>query len=209
MKFCSDRELAPPDTSFKLTRVVLGLGTQNYTCAAPTDVTPHPLPAFYGAVAALYDASCLAKHIPSYLHDLPNVLIQVPNDMFTSAVYFLQKLWSPKKLAVGHHYFRDLTTPTFDFGSTSMDPATGKGKILFGKVEERVPAPKVASKGRNEETGRQANGAVEWLRLSVKEGTIGYKAGYRVMTAGGKPPLDCLPYPHGGQFEVPYVTEYW
>lgn len=191
------KELSPPDPGLKLSRVVLGLGNQKYSCTNATTHQPLDVPVAIGAEAVLYDASCLVVNHPDLLHKLPSTLVQVPGSTILTFAAF-EELWQQPGLIVGEHYFTDSTTPTFTFFSAAVGMLTVEGSIFLGKVEERVPAPSNA-----------AEGAVDWLRLGVKEGTVTYKAGYRVVTAGGKPPADCLAYPQGGGLKVPYAAEYW
>jgi hypothetical protein len=168
-------------------RVVLGRGTQNYTCATSTAAA---VPAAYGAYAELYDASCLAQNYPSVLRALPAMLL----DMETKKVHALLGLCSvlDNRVEVGLHFFRDATTPVFEFRkSRSKD-------IFIGKKAEGVPAPSDAEPG--------SYGAVDWLKLVAIEGSRGFSQVYRVNTAGGKAPKTCEGMP--ARFEVPYATEY-
>ncbi|KAF8476926.1 hypothetical protein BDZ91DRAFT_843668 [Kalaharituber pfeilii] len=203
------KNLTPPDKELKLIRVALGVGVQNYTCTNATTLELLEVPAPIGATATLYDVSCFAENHPDLLHALPDALVQVSENVVYAAATIAQYLFRPLTVIIGDHYFRDACTQMFDFSKTTIDRESGKGKIFFGKLEEKVPAPQLASKGQKEPTGMEANGAVDWLRLSTKEGTVGYKAAYRIVTAGGKPPANCTSYPDGEIFEVPYVAEYW
>lgn len=168
-------------------RVVIGRGTQNYTCSASTAAA---IPAAYGAYAQLYDASCLAQNHPDVLHALPGMLL----DMDTKKVRSLLGLCSVlgHRVEVGLHFFRDATTPVFEFRkSRSKD-------IFVGRRVEGVAAPSDAEPGHY--------GAVDWLKLAAIEGSRGFSQVYRVTTAGGKAPRTCEGMP--ARFEVPYATEY-
>ena len=92
----------------------------------------------------------------------------------------------------GNHIFPDATTAVFNFVPTENEKFVGKKK-------ENVAAPADAPSGQY--------GAVDWLNLEWKEGTLGgFKNAYRVVTAGGKAPTTCEGRPK--QFEMKYATEY-
>ncbi|KAF8533258.1 hypothetical protein BDD12DRAFT_504160 [Trichophaea hybrida] len=170
-------------------RVVLGKGTQNYTCA---DSTAASVPKANGAKAVLYDASCLAENYPDLLHSLPPILLDLN---FDAEKYLIKKLHIDQDgLKVGVHYFSNPTTPVFNFQKSK------KGGIFVGKKIQNVTAPSTAKYGQN--------GAVDWLKIDAIDGTTnGCVTAYRVVTAGGKPPTTCAGLKK--HFEVPYVTEYW
>ncbi|KAI5844282.1 hypothetical protein BZA05DRAFT_438916 [Tricharina praecox] len=170
-------------------RVVLGKGTQNYTCSTSTASVA---PAAYGAYALLYDASCLAQNFPAVLHSMPAMLLAMEEKKIR-ALLGLCSIMGDKKVEVGLHYFTDATTPVFEFTKS------GSSDIFVGKKTEGVPAPSAAPQGDH--------GAVDWLRLSAIEGTRGFSDVYRVNTAGGMAPRTCEGMP--AKFEIPYATEYW
>lgn len=165
--------------------MVLGRGTQNYTCATNTAAS---VPAPIGAKARLYDASCLAQKNPSRLHRLPAEIFEM--DEAKVGAYIARQMPGPDRTdnPIGSHYFSDLTTPTFDFRH---------GDFVAAKKLENVPAPAKLGKW----------GTVDWLQLgAVRAGSVKYSAIYRVITAGGKAPADCSGRPRA--FQVPYATEY-
>ncbi|KAI5808000.1 hypothetical protein DFH27DRAFT_291544 [Peziza echinospora] len=183
--------------SLALKLVVLGRGTQNYTCA---DSTENSKPVANGALATIYDASCFAVNAPAFLHILPQILLHTPNaipyDVF------------PK---IGTHFFHpDASTPVFDVVNPIVSTKSG---LFVGKKAENIPAPTDANAG----IAPDAYGAVDWLKLVPKEGVVtasgakitssGYAGVYRVHTAGGKAPENCAGRP--AEFTVPYATEYW
>ncbi|KAF8471240.1 hypothetical protein BDZ91DRAFT_718163 [Kalaharituber pfeilii] len=193
-----DGALKLTDAGFmRLKLVVIGHGTQNYTCA---DSTANSKPAPIGAYAEMFDASCFATFAPAILHWLPDIFLHrteaVPRDLL------------PK---VGLHYFHpDITTAVFDIN----EPTDRKQSGLFvGKKLENVPAPQNANRGIEPD----AFGAVDWLKLVPKNNvktecgetlkSVGFKAVYRVHTAGGKAPATCEG--RESSFTIPYATEYW
>ncbi|KAA8902676.1 malate dehydrogenase [Sphaerosporella brunnea] len=182
------KNLSPPSVANKVpTRVVLGKGTQNYTCAGNTAAD---MPAAYGAHALLYDVSCLAQYKPELLHKIPDHVYALPENM---AEYCSDELseFVRDNVQVGEHLFTTMTTPVFTF--------RGGKDIFYGKKMEGVSAPSRAAQGKN--------GAVDWLKLDSIAGTHGFKEVYRVVTASGKAPATCEG--QKPEFEVPYAAEYW
>lgn len=196
--------LPAPDPSWKLSEVVVGRGVQNYTCSlASKDVKPKAI----GAVASLYNVSCLAANYPDILDMVPGLALQyaLPADPMANL--------EPSNLVLaGHHYFNSDSKPTFDLSqdypagelkiATSLSQDLGKAVV---KVNSNSTAPTDAPKGMN----GQGNGAVTWLLLdSIKNSTTGdITAVYRLNTAGGQPPATCEDSP--AVFSVQYAAEYW
>lgn len=183
--------LPAPDPSWYLSSVVVGRGVQNYTCSS---ASPNIKPVALGAVATLYNVSCLASNYPNILEMLPGLALQYPLPPDGGA-----NLQPSNLLLEGHHYFDAAGVPTFELNS-------GPNKLGVGKFKKTAnsTAPATAIKG---EMGL-GNGAVAWLLLSATTGTDGNLAGvYRVNTAGGNPPDNCQSSP--AVFSVQYATEYW
>jgi hypothetical protein len=149
------------------------------------------IPVAIGAVATLYDATCLASTYPSILALTPPVTLQFP----------LRSAWqtslTPSNLIIsGHHYFDATGVPIFDLDTTDKK----LGTIACAKSAS-APAPENAIKGQ----GDEGFGSVPWLKLVAKRSTGGLQEVYRLNTAGGKPPATCA-----GQkaaFEIEYATE--
>ena len=154
--------LPPPSTGLFLSQVAIGRGTQNYTCA---DSSPTTIPAADGALATLFDASCIAASYPTILEDVPGTAVK-------RSIAELSTLYSPS----GHHYFIDRTTPTFDMATiglamvkktaSSLAPKNKSGDVAWLKLER----PTTTSAG--------AVGEV-----------------YRLNTSGGSPPPTCSGMP--------------
>ncbi|PWY88607.1 hypothetical protein BO94DRAFT_534496 [Aspergillus sclerotioniger CBS 115572] len=168
--------------------VAVGRGTQNYTCATSTsDSTPQAI----GAVARLYNATCIAANYPDILELLPGIVYkeQLPSNE--------EDPLPPANLQLlGHHFFRDTTTPVFNLDTT---PSRQYG-IAISKKQSALDAPSTAIQG--------TNGAVQWLYLTTIDGTVGdYKAVYRVDTVAGAAPKTC----QGMQsvFTVQYSANYY
>jgi hypothetical protein len=172
-----------------LKHVAIGRGIQNYTCSQ-TNATAAPVS--IGAIATLYNATCVASTYPDLLTVLPNVALQfnlTSNDQATL---------SPSYLAIsGHHYFSNTTTPDFDLNT----PAMSLGFAPCSK-NNTVPAPAGAPIGQ----GEQGHGSVAWLKLVTRDGATGnLEEIYRVNTAGGNPPATCAGMP--ATFEIQYAAE--
>ena len=182
--------LPSPSSNLTVYHVAIGRGTQNYTCASDTAV-----PIAAGALATLFNASCIAADYPEILATLPNATLQVALPV-QGALLFPSNI-----LTSGHHYFSDATTPTFN-----LDTQIGDYGITFSKKNSTTPAPAGAAAGPVGVS--PVYGAVPWLKLTAKEGTVGsVKEVYRVNTAGGSPPPTCSGM--GSAFEVQYAAEYW
>ncbi|POS73677.1 malate dehydrogenase [Diaporthe helianthi] len=189
-----------------LKHVAVGRGTQNYTCDT-TNTTAAPTAA--GAVATLFNASCIAGAYPDLLNMLPRVsmafnLSSAPSPGPGAApIKNLLPTSSNSRLAPGnyvisgHHYFTDSTTPYFNLDTDALK----LGTIPCAK-DAAVPAPDGAPKGQLGEK------AVPWLKLSAKSGATGrLQEVYRVETAGGSAPSTCSGMP--ASFEVEYSAQYW
>lgn len=173
---------------------ILILNLQNYTCAdASAQYTPVPI----GAIASLYNASCVAANYPDILSMLPALALNFPVPPQPP------KVLTPSNIDLtGHHYFATTTTPVFNL-NVSPDPAEKIGNVVGRKVANST-APANAVKGPN----GVGNGAVPWLYLSATNETQGnVKAVYRINTAGGSPPKTCEN--SSAEFSVQYATEYW
>jgi len=181
-----------PDVSPGLTlkHVAIGRGTQNYTCG--TNATAAPVAV--GALATLYNATCIAATYPDLLDALPNVALQF-NLSSTD-----QASLTPSNIGIsGHHFFSNGTTPAFDLDTSSM-------QLGFASCSKNnsQPAPAGAPIGQDS----QGFGAVPWLKLLARDGTTGnIEEVYRLQTAGGQPPLTCSGMPPA--FEIQYGAQYW
>lgn len=178
--------LPAPGAGLSLKHIVLGRGTQNYTCASATSA---PAPA--GAVATLFDVSCLVQNPQSRLqltNYITPTLLSMPSSQMES---FLAS--SIPNANAGSHFFRDGTTPIF-----MID--TDGSSIAAGKVAGSVAPP--------EARGNQNGAAVDWLKLARKPAELidGIEEVYRVGTAGGRAPATCGMV---GGMTVDYVAEYW
>lgn len=152
------------------------------------------MPLAVGAVASLFNITCLSVESPGLVAVLPDIALNLPvpfsSSTSSSNTYFDLS---------GHHYFLDDTTPFFNMDTSEHNYGTG----AFKKANSSN-APSNAMKGPE----NAGNGAVAWLKLSALN-TAGqvFQEVYRVNTAGGSPPTTC----QGQQaaFEVDYAAQYW
>lgn len=172
-----------------LKHVAIGRGTQNYSCSTGNATAA---PVALGAVATLYNSSCIASAYPDLLAALPDVALQFNLTSNT------QSSLTPSNLLIsGHHFFSNGTTPDFDMTVSNV------GFAPCAK-NNSVPAPSGASVGQN----GVGLGAVPWLKLITRSGaTGGLEEVYRINTAGGAAPATCAGMPT--TFEVQYAAEYW
>ncbi|MCJ1369224.1 hypothetical protein MMC20_000434 [Loxospora ochrophaea] len=189
----SSPPLPPPSPGLYLYHVAVGRGTQNYTCATSDSSS---VPSAIGALATLYNATCVAATSPSTLASLPALALNNPRPAACAQL-------SPADIAIsGHHYFVTTTTPTFN-----LDTSNGQYGITFASKNASVPAPAGSVVGQN----NSGNGAVPWLKLESQgpaAGTVGpVQEIYRVNTAGGQPPATCAGQP--ATLTVQYSAEYW
>ncbi|EJT71589.1 malate dehydrogenase [Gaeumannomyces tritici R3-111a-1] len=188
----SKNPMPPPSAGLALKHIALGRGTQNYTCDAG-NATAAPVAA--GALATLFNASCVGSYFPQLLNQLSKVTI-----LFNLTGEELDQKIAPSNLAIsGHHYFTpDATVPFFDLDV----PGQQLGRVSVGKNASE-PAPADAPRGQ------QGEAAVAWLKLTAKPGmaTGELQEVYRVGTAGGSPPATCKDMP--AKFEVQYTAQYW
>jgi Protein of unknown function (DUF3455) len=105
-----------------VTHIALGVGYQNYTCNAGSTDTPVPV----GAVANLFDASCLSENT-ALLSALPATLRETSVDAVVLAAVIVDRFISlgtqaTTGLLLGKHYFTgeysSVGKPTFDFSET-------------------------------------------------------------------------------------------
>lgn len=144
----------------------------------------------------LDDASCLAAYHSSLLHDLVGGTLQFERSYELFAASVAQRI-SDEHVVIGHHYFPDPNTPTFDFRMNSNTD------YIEAKKSADVPAPNYSYRGRD----GQGDGAVDWLKLTKKKAAPGLEEVYRMVTAGGNPPKTCAGMDK--EFDVEYAAEYY
>jgi hypothetical protein len=183
--------LPAPEPDMTLFQVVIGRGTQNYTCdLANATATPVPV----GAVATLFNVSCIAADMPVLLQKLPAIALDLPIPSSNDESSPINQDMS------GHHYFLDDTTPFFNLDTALHQ--YGMGAMAKANASDAPSTAYVGPFG-------QGDGAVQWLNLVANPADTGgaWKQIYRLNTAGGVPPTSCT----GLQptIEIPYAAEYW
>ncbi|KAG6008803.1 hypothetical protein E4U21_003832 [Claviceps maximensis] len=179
--------LPPPDDDTTVRHVAVGRGTQLYTCDPSND---NAAPKAAGAVATLFNATCMAALYPDILSRIPAMAVhfKLPDTA--------DKLGPTVLPRSGSHYFTDGSTPHFDLDT----PREAIGQVVCAK-NSSSNAPETAA------VGQLGVKAVSWLRLTTKSGTTGdIKHVYRVDTAGGSPPATCKNMPSNFQVEYAAVT---
>ncbi|KAH8712077.1 hypothetical protein GQ44DRAFT_625756 [Phaeosphaeriaceae sp. PMI808] len=187
--------LPVPDGELKY--VVLGIGTQNYTC---TTGNPSAVPGTTGAVATLYD-------IGSKLNDDPMAKWKIPSISPLALSLSTQPLQLEMNLksqgyenVAGHHFFSTVNganTPVFAFDQLTLSPYP---MAQVGKLNDTA-APASSCPGLSKE------GTVRWLYLRDTKGISqgGIDTVYRLETAGGMAPATCEGKP--SNFEVRYTAQ--
>ncbi|KXT04597.1 hypothetical protein AC578_8680 [Pseudocercospora eumusae] len=185
------KPLPAPSEGMKLYHVAVGRGTQNYTCDL-NNSTAVPLAA--GAVASLFNVTCLSANSPTLLTKLPNIALDLPVPQSSDPTSPISQDLS------GHHYFTDSTTAYFNL-DTSL---TSYGAGGFKKINSTA-APDDACAGQN----GKGYGAVPWLKLTAKmmSDDCVFQEVYRINTAGGVAPDTCVG--QKAEFEIEYSAEYW
>jgi Protein of unknown function (DUF3455) len=154
------------------------------------------VPVQIGAVANLYDASCIAANYSDLLDLLTEIVID-----FSLPSTSVQTPLAPANIdLLGHHYFTNSTTPTFNLDTT---PEKQYG-IVMAKKADSMSAPSGSIVGQN----NQGYGATTWLYLTSVAGTVGdYTEVYRVNTAGGNAPSNCSG--QAANVEIQYSAQYY
>ncbi|KAJ5960918.1 uncharacterized protein N7479_008068 [Penicillium vulpinum] len=191
--------LPHPSKNLTLKYVALGRGTQNYTC--PSDASSNSKttvePTAVGAVATLFDASCIAASSLALLHEVPALISKTPVGSLAFMATLVSQGTRSTNLIIGEHYFNDGGDPVFDMELSGSDSWIAASKIAS------TPAPKSKSRSRSRS---KTPGDVPWLKLGQKKGN-GIQEVYRVVTSLGDSPSTCA-----GQkttIEVDYAAEYW
>lgn len=142
--------------------MVLGLGTQNYTCQTGPDDdgdgdAAHHTPDAVGALAQLFDISCLVSHEPQRLTSTVQSALNDAKDPSDATERVRDELNDPL-YPVGVHYFNADGKPFFDLRING-----GSDYAVVQTLESVPPAP---FPGAN-------NNTVDWLKLGHKDGAEG------------------------------------
>lgn len=173
----------------------MGRGTQNYTCASGNSTSA---PVAVGALASLFNVTCLIVDAPELAADLTDIAIDLPFPFSPAWDQAARSFYGYS----GIHFFLDPTTPYFDLNTD---------KHQYGSGAFKKNASSIAPTGSLAGPFGQGNGAVPWLKLTAEPGYNGgqqvLKEVYRLRTAGGAAPATCVGQP--AEFQVPYAAQYW
>lgn len=184
----STNTLPYPAANEKLAKIVLGYGSQNYSCVNGV-ATPN------GAVATLYDLSCAFAVSPEWADVLTRGAVQMDPTAQLAGIQMLKNMFNAQFIAGVHFFKGDFATPAFEF--------TDRGKFIGG-VGGKIPALSGSDAGKRPDNF----GAVPSLRLVPKQGMGStYSTIYRLHTAGGSPPPGACSWQ--GQRQIPYAAQYW
>ncbi|KAH7317511.1 hypothetical protein B0J17DRAFT_348289 [Rhizoctonia solani] len=142
--------------------IVLGVGTQNYTCSSAGSYTSA------GAVATLIDIGCAYGSDPELFADVQDYAYNVIGNWNN-----IESALGPYFHTLGKHYFvaqDGSIAPKFDFSQS------GNGYTVAKKIG-----------GATSPDGSQN---VDWLELQSTSGSLA-KYVFRVNTRGGQPPASC------------------
>jgi len=174
----------------------VAFGVQNYTCSSANNYTN------VGAVAELFDVSCLYHSDPGLLSTIQEPLFAAWSN-FTSdvtiqeAIEFLPHI-VPADLILAQHYFiRNSAgglSPTWDFRATKRFRGV-QDALFVGKAAASLPDP--------------INPAVDvaWLDVGHVSGDIAAEV-FRINTVGGQPPSSCT-FGSSPNITVKYSSQYW
>lgn len=161
----------------------LGVGVQNYTCSAAGTYTS------VGAVATLYDISCLAAS--PCVTKLPSLVAN--STQRASGLATVKKELGAAPVELGVHYFTTTTAgvlaPEFD-----LSPSQGSGQSVIESKTATLASP----------DGTQN---VAWLELTRASGSTSFGSQvFRINTALGQPPATCT---GTGSISVDYAALYY
>ncbi|KAF5338354.1 hypothetical protein D9611_012523 [Ephemerocybe angulata] len=183
-----------PPSQLPLSFVSAAIGTQNYTCSPSNNYT------LVGAVAELYDISCLGKStlFTSVQDWLFGMWVDAPADLTSQALVSSYTL-TRGSAVLGDHYFvpnpsgKPGNSPKWDFTSTG---AFKGNKDAFVTVEKFA--------GSAAPTGPED---IDWVATNGIDGSLSAQV-YRTDTREGQPPSSCQ---HGSSpdIQVKYGSKYW
>ncbi|KAJ7193506.1 hypothetical protein GGX14DRAFT_537525 [Mycena pura] len=172
--------------------VALGVGVQNYTCTATTSKYTST-----GAVASLFDISCLDKFAPAF-EEIQTIAFDVWKLLPASAPPLSPII--PLIHSNQFHYF--ITSPSgagispkWDFTSTGKFAGDASAFVLGAKVGDIVAPTNPATN-------------IDWLALN-NAGNGGTLANhiFRIDTVNGQPPTSCTP--GSADISVKYTAKYF
>ncbi|KAJ7824025.1 hypothetical protein B0H14DRAFT_2369806, partial [Mycena olivaceomarginata] len=159
--------------------VLLGVGVQNYTCSGTTFAS-------IGAVASLFDISCLARtsQFATIQTTAFRIWDRVPSSVPSTVIGPLYFVTSPSGTGI---------SPKWDFTSTGKFAGNSTAFVIGTKVGD-ILAP----------TNPATN--IDWLQLARVEGDLASQI-FRIDTVNGQPPTSCVP--GSPPISVKYTSKYY
>jgi len=179
-----------------LSAVGVAFGVQNYTCSANNVFVSA------GAVAEVFDISCLASSNSSRLSTIQSDLFDLWNSTRAGNATVQQLIETmpnvvPPKMILSQHYFIKNTaggiSPVWDFRATEKFKGV-ENAVFVGKASANVSD---ANPTKN----------VPWLHLGNVSGDISDEV-YRILTVGGVAPSSCVSGTTK-DISVKYTSQYW
>jgi len=179
-----------------LAAVGLGFGVQNYTCSSNNVFVST------GAVAELFDISCIASSNSALLSTIDNDLFNLWNSSRAGDVTIQQLIQAlpnvvPDCTILAQHYFIQNSaggiSPAWDFRATSKFQGVA-GALFVGKSLANTPD---ANPTKN----------IPWLHIGKVSGDISDEI-YRISTVGGVAPTSCVSGTTK-DISVKYTSQYW
>lgn len=143
-------KLPQPSTGLNLKYIALGRGTQNYTCE---NSTSSAVPVSVGAVATLFDASCIASKSLTLLHEMATIIGDTPTGSLAFLAELLSHTTNSSDLIFGEHYFNAAGYPVLDLR------LSGTHDWVVATKNASVDAPQISSSTCQN---------VAWLELDKK-----------------------------------------
>lgn len=187
--------LGKPNSSYP-SAIGLAFGVQNYTCSVNNNFTST------GAVAELYDISCLYQYAPNLANTIHEHLYDAwtslsPEITVQEAAAVVDALITPD-IFLADHYF--IPSPS----GTGISPVWDlrRSKRFQGNENAFMLAASVASVVAPDDPSHNVN----WLRLREVSGEAADEV-YRIDTVGGQPPTSCA---HGQDKDISirYTSQY-
>lgn len=179
-----------------LAAVGLAFGVQNYTCSTNNVFVAT------GAVAELFDTSCLASTNSPLASTIQNDLFNFWNSSSAGSATVQQLIEAlpyivPANMILAQHYFIKNSaggiSPTWDFRATPKFKGV-ENAVFVGKALANTP-----------DVNPTKN--VPWLHLGKVSGDISDEI-YRILTVGGVAPSSCVSGTTK-DISVKYTSQYW
>jgi len=187
--------LGKPNSTYP-TAIGVAFGVQNYTCSQSNNFTST------GAVAQLYDISCLYHSSPTLFRTIQEPLysawVNLTSEITVQEIAaVIPALLAPEVIQSDHYFISNSAgglSPVWDFRTNQKFRGQDNAVFVGRGVGSVVPPVDPADN-------------INWLRVGKVSGDIANEV-YRIDTIGGQPPTSCA---HGQtkDISVKYVSQYW